>query len=253
MCRLVAWRGRPIPLDELLYRRPHSLERQSWAPAEQRYGTINADGWGVGWYAPTVRAEPARYRVVRPLWADANFRTLAGVISTPCAVAAVRSATPPAPVDEVNTPPYLAGRWLFAHNGAVTGWSDEVGERLRRLVSLQRAAGIEGSTDSEVLFALALDALDAGSPPAAALASVVATVTAETSARLTMLLTDGQTIGATVYGDTLGWSAEEALGGLWLGSEPSRPREELAPGDWHDLPDGSVVSCEADGVRIEVL
>lgn len=253
MCRLVAWRGQPISLDELLYGRAHSLERQSWAPTEQRHGTINADGWGVGWYTPTVRAEPARYRVVRPMWADANFRTMAGVISTPCALGAVRSATPPAAVDEVNTPPYVVDRWLFAHNGAVSGWSEGVGERLRRRLSPHRAAGIQGSTDSEVLFALALDALDAGVPPAAALASVIATVTAEAPGRLTMVLTDGETVSASVHGDTLGWGTARSVEGTWVGSEPFAPRESLEADQWRDLPDGSVVTCDAAGLRVEAL
>jgi glutamine amidotransferase len=253
MCRLVAWLGAPLALDELLYRQPHSLEHQSWHPTEQRHGTINADGWGVGWYAPAVRAEPARYRVVRPMWADANLRSMAGLVTTPCAVGAVRSATPPVAVDEVNTPPYVADRWLFAHNGAVAGWGAGVGESLRRRLSPARAAGIQGSTDSEVLFALALDALDSGCPPAVALASVVETVTAEAPARLTMVLASGETVAAAIYGDTLGWSTAVVAGGTWLGSEPFRPRDELRPGEWQDLADGTVLTCAADGLHIEAL
>lgn len=51
MCRHIAYLGPSIPLGELLMRPPHSLVRQSWAPRHQRYGTVNADGFGVGWYA----------------------------------------------------------------------------------------------------------------------------------------------------------------------------------------------------------
>ena len=51
MCRHVAYLGPPVPLRELLVDPPHSLLRQSWAPRRQLHGRMNADGFGVGWYA----------------------------------------------------------------------------------------------------------------------------------------------------------------------------------------------------------
>lgn len=203
MCRLLLRLGPTLGLEQLLYAAPHSLERQAWSPREQQHGVMNADGWGVGWYERAVRAEPARYRTTRPMWTDANFRSIAGVIRSDAVLAAVRSATPPLPVDEVNTPPYTSGRWLFAHNGAVAGWRDGVGEALRRSLTEARASQLQGSTDSEVLFGLALDQLDKGGPADAALVSVVDQVTAITDARLNLVLTDGEIAAAAVWGDTL--------------------------------------------------
>ena len=51
MCRHLAYLGPPVPLAALLLEPPHALLRQSWAPRDMRGGgTVNADGFGVGWY-----------------------------------------------------------------------------------------------------------------------------------------------------------------------------------------------------------
>ena len=91
MCRHLAYLGEPRTLAELVVDRPHSLFEQSWAPARQKHGTVNVDGFGVGWYVD--RPTPVRYRRAQPIWTDASFASLAPTISTSCAVAAVRSAT----------------------------------------------------------------------------------------------------------------------------------------------------------------
>jgi len=92
VCRHLAWLGAPRSLGELLLEPEHGLLAQSYAPRRQRHGTMNADGWGVGFYAGS-RAEPARWRSNRPLWGDASFASVAPVISSGCVLAAVRSAT----------------------------------------------------------------------------------------------------------------------------------------------------------------
>jgi glutamine amidotransferase len=250
MCRLVAWLGEPVDVEWLLYLQEQSLHRQSWAPLEQRHGTVNADGWGVGWYHRSLRSEPARYRTTRPMWTDASFRSMAGVLRSDCVLAAVRSATPPSPIDEVNTPPYTNGRWLFAHNGAVAGWSHGIGEALRRQVTERRASQLEGSTDSEVLFALALDALDAGASPEDALRSVIDDVGSSPDTRLTMLLTDGDRLAAARHGDTLGWTPCTTPHGVLVASEPPVPRDELGndAAGWRDLRDTEVLVWDRAGL-----
>jgi glutamine amidotransferase len=234
MCRLVGYLGAPRSLHALLYADDHSLEQQSWAPREQRFGTINADGWGVGWYDLAVQPEPARYRTTKPMWTDAALRSMAPLVASRCVLAAVRSATPPSPIDEVNTPPYTADRWLFVHNGRIDGWADGVNEHLRRRASERRAAAIEGSTDSEVLFALVLDQLDKGASAPDALLDAAATVTEVADARLNALLADGETITGLVWGDTM-YSCERA-DGAWLASEPTGDDPS-----WRPLPDRSTV------------
>ncbi|MFD0822421.1 ergothioneine biosynthesis protein EgtC, partial [Micromonospora zhanjiangensis] len=72
MCRHLAYLGPPLSLAALLYDPPHALARQSWAPVDMRGGgTVNADGFGVGWYP--ADGGPVRYRRDVPLWADATL------------------------------------------------------------------------------------------------------------------------------------------------------------------------------------
>ncbi|HEU5003631.1 MAG TPA: ergothioneine biosynthesis protein EgtC [Actinomycetota bacterium] len=204
MCRLLAYLGPDRSLEHLLLTPPHSLLRQSWAPRFQTRGTVNADGFGVGWYVPAVRPEPVQYRRAMPIWSDRSFASLAGTVLAPAVLASVRDATPPSPSEETSTAPYLAGRWLFAHNGEVRGFAAGGKVALLAALSVERAATITGTADSEVLFALALDQIDAGAPPAAALEAVVRRIqTASPGSRLNMVLTDGEHLGATACGDSL--------------------------------------------------
>ncbi|MFE0380540.1 class II glutamine amidotransferase, partial [Streptomyces inhibens] len=65
MCRHLAYLGPEIPFGQVVLDPPHGLYRQSWAPRRQLHGTVNADGFGVGWYAPGDQV-PARYRRAGP-------------------------------------------------------------------------------------------------------------------------------------------------------------------------------------------
>ncbi len=150
MCRHLAYLGPPRSLASLLYEAAHSLEEQSWKPLRQRAGAMNADGWGVGWWDPLVRPEPARYRTAAPMWTDRSFRSVAEVVHAGAFIAAVRSATPPSPIVETGNAPFVAGPWLFSLNGYVRDFRGPVGEALRREVSEERAIAIEGTSDSEV-------------------------------------------------------------------------------------------------------
>ncbi|MDP8937293.1 MAG: ergothioneine biosynthesis protein EgtC [Actinomycetota bacterium] len=246
MCRFVAYVGPPVTLAGLLLDPPHALLHQSWAPRHQRHGTINADGFGAGWYDHSRRPEPARYRTARPMWADRSFASMAGLVSSTAVLGAVRDATPPAPIEESGTPPFTAGPWLFAHNGAVDGFAAGARTVLHRLVSDVRAAAIEGSADSEVLFALVLDRLDAGASSAEALADVVSAVTRVTSARLNLVLTDGRAVAATACGDSL--FVLEAAGAAVVSSEPYD--DDPA---WRPVPDGSIVSADSGRVAVGAL
>jgi glutamine amidotransferase len=237
MCRHLAYLGPPIALASLLYDPPHSLNRQSWAPRQQRHGTINADGYGVGWYQPDVQPEPARFRRAGPMWADRSLESLARVVRSGAFLAAVRSATPPAPSEESGAAPFTAGRWLFSLNGAVVG--DLVA--LRAQVSPAGQGAISGASDAEVLFALFLDHLgEKGSEGAGAALGHLATFF---PGRLNMLLTDGATIWATAQGDSLCWKPTDGADpSVVVASEPCDDR----PG-WMAVPDGSLLTTTASG------
>ena len=250
MCRHLAYLGPPRSLASLLYEPSQSLERQSWKPLRQREGAMNADGWGVGWWDPNVRAEPARYRTAAPMWTDRSFRSVAEVVHAGAITAAVRSATPPSPIVDTGNAPFAAGPWLFSLNGFVVGFRGPVGEELRRLVSEERAIGLEGTTDSEVVFALVLDALDRGALPATALGSVTAEVLSRTDARLNLLLTDGHTIVATACGNSLFTLGDNGLaaGGILVASEPLDDHP-----DWAEVPDRTIVEASLGGLRTSSL
>ena len=241
MCRFLAYLGAERTLESLLVDPPHSLLRQCWEPRRQVSGVVNADGFGVGWYDAARRPEPALYRSVLPMWADRSFLSLAGVVASGAVVAAVRSATPPLPTEVSATPPFAAGRWLFAHNGAVAGFRDGAAARLRRTLSERREAGIAGPTDSEVVFAMVLDRLDTGASPAEALAAAVHAVGAVTgvSSRLNLVLSDGERVAATACGDSLFVRDD---GAVVVASEPFD--EEAG---WREMPDGTVVEATTGG------
>lgn len=243
MCRFLAYLGPPVTLEALLLAPPHSLLRQSYAPRLQRHGRVNADGFGVGWYDHSVRPEPARYRRDRPIWSDRSLASMAGLVRSGAVLAAVRDATPPAPVEESGSPPFASGPWLFAHNGVVAGFVDGAGAALRQGLSDGRRHQIEGSSDSAVVFAVVLDALDGGASPPEALEAAVGRVLAVAPARLNLVLTDGRQLAATAWGDSLFLLDGDGMsgGGVIVASEPG----DEAPG-WRPLPDGSVVAW-ADG------
>jgi glutamine amidotransferase len=221
MCRLLAYVGPPVTLESLVLAPPHALVTQAYAPRCQQHGRINADGFGVGWYAPDVRAEPARYRTTTPMWADNSFASIAGVVSSGAILASIRNASPGLPVDESCTAPYTNGRWLFAHNGRVQGFPGDVAIRLRRQLTDERAAQLQGVTDSEVLFGLVLDRIAEGASAADAMSAVVAgVIDVAPESRLNLILTDGETIVATACGDSLFTSANDRQDAFVVASEP---------------------------------
>ena len=151
MCRWMAWIGQPVLIDELLFKPPHGIVDQS---LHSRMGaeTTNGDGFGLGWYG--VGSGPALYRSVSPAWGDPNLRELAAHVESPLFMAHVRAAIG-SPVQETNCHPFRRGRWLFVHNGFVNGYH-ELRRDLMMAIDPALFAEINGSTDSEVVFHLAL-------------------------------------------------------------------------------------------------
>ena len=151
MCRWMAYSGDPILVEDLLFRPKHSLIDQS---LHSRMGatTTNGDGFGIGWYGEGP--EPALFKSVDPAWNDQNLREIASQVRTPMFLAHVRASTG-TPVQRTNCHPFRHGRWLWMHNGALRGFH-ETKRELLGAVDPSLYADIEGSTDSEALFFLAL-------------------------------------------------------------------------------------------------
>jgi glutamine amidotransferase len=151
MCRWIAYSGAPIYLEELLFKPYHSLIDQSLA-ARSGAQTTNGDGFGVGWYG--TGADPGLYKGTQPAWSDENLLDLASQIKSPMFMAHVRATTGTA-VQRTNCHPFRYGHWLFQHNGVIRDFP-RIKRDLILAISPHLFPSIAGSTDSEIMFFLAL-------------------------------------------------------------------------------------------------
>lgn len=247
MCRHLAYLGPPVSLADLVIAPPHGLYTQSWAPRRQVYGVVNADGFGVGWYpgGSASAEEPARYRRNVPIWADPNLPEMAGAIRSHAVLAAVRSATPGTGQDETGAAPFRDGRFLFSHNGVIPSWIDLPADLAPTIPPLTSAEllSLESRNDSALLWLLVYRELRRGVAPGEALATVVRHVAdVRPTARLNMLLTDGRSIVATRFGDTL-WYRTGAASAL-VASEP----DDEQPNEWREVAENTLLLATEGGV-----
>jgi len=266
MCRWMAWHGQPVLLDELLFKTQHGLVDQS---LHSRMGaeTTNGDGFGIGWYG--IGEGPGVYHSVLPAWGDANLRHLAAHIAAPLFLSHVR-ATSGTAIQETNCHPFAHGRWLFVHNGLI----DEFPVLRRELmlgVEPKLFADIQGSTDFEVLFHLALT-FGLEEDPVRALECAVGHVEdagrrhgVEFPFQGSIGVSDGETLWAVRY------SSEGRSRSLFISGDaqalralhPGNPRiqrlrdddrlilsEPLAdlPGFWREIPEATAVTVRRGGV-----
>ena len=151
MCRWLAYSGNPIPIEEMVLLPEHSLIDQSMS-AKMAPNPTNGDGFGLGWYSS--KGEPGVYRGVQPAWNDANLRDIAHHLESSMFLAHVRRSTG-TPVQQSNCHPFRHDQWLFVHNGLIYGY-----EEIRRSMLLEIDPSlfpeVRGSTDSELMFLLAL-------------------------------------------------------------------------------------------------
>ena len=245
MCRHLAYLGPAATLRSVIIDPPHGLYRQAWAPRRQRYGTVNADGFGVGWYAPGD-PDPVRYRRAEPIWSDESFADVARVTRSAALLGAVRCATAGTALGAASVAPFATGRWLFSHNGVVDGWPDSAAG-LAATLPAAVLLGLEARVDSALLWALVRHQLSLGLASAEALADTVGALRAAgVTGRFNFLLTDGQVIAATAAGDTLWHRVSERA--VVVASEPG----DDAPG-WAEVSDGSVLIATARDVQVTRL
>jgi gamma-glutamyl hercynylcysteine S-oxide hydrolase len=242
MCRHLAYVGPPVSLKSVLIDPPYGLYRQAWAPRMQRHGTVNADGFGIGWYASDDPV-PARYRRAVPIWGDPSLPDLARVTRSSAVLAAVRDATVGTALGEAAAAPFASGSWLFSHNGLLAGWPASAAG----LARVEPLLALEAMTDSAFLWALVVDRLRSGTAPDVALAATIEAVEAAGgTGRFNFLLTDGRSIVATTAGDTLWY--RRADGGVTVASEPC----DDEPG-WTEVPDRQLLSAAPSRVTVRPL
>jgi glutamine amidotransferase len=261
----MAYSGDSLLAEELLFRPKHSLIDQS---LHSRMGatTTNGDGFGVGWYGDSPT--PALFKSIEPAWNDRNLRELAGQIKTRLLFAHIRAATG-TPVQRSNSHPFRHDRWLWMHNGAIRGFH-EIKRDLVLAIDPSLYPDIDGSTDSEALFFLALtfglmdDAPQAVERAVGLVEDVGRRHGVEHPIQMTVATTDGSSIWAFRYSSeglsrTLFYSTKvaalrqlhpelEVLNELGdnarlVVSEPLRDLE----GAWNEVPESSWGVVRANG------
>ena len=221
MCRWLAYTGDPVLLDELLYKPKHSLIDQS-LHSTHGMQTTNGDGFGIGWYGEG--SEPALYKGVDPAWNDRNLRDLAAHVRSGLVFAHIRASSG-SPVQQTNCHPFRHGRWLWMHNGVVRDFP-RVKRDLVLAIDPELFPAIEGSTDSEVFFYLALT-LGLETDPPAAVASAVGVIEdvgrrhdVEHPIQMTVATTDGHSVWAFRY------SSEGSSRSLYFSTRVDTLREQ---------------------------
>jgi predicted glutamine amidotransferase len=258
MCRWLAYSGSPVLIEELLYKPKHSLIDQS-RHARLGVDTTNGDGFGVGWYGPDDQT-PAVFRSIEPAWNDRNLREVAGHVHSPLFLAHIRASTGTA-VQQTNCHPFRHEEWLWVHNGLVRDFH-LIKRDLALAVDESLYAYMEGSTDSEMLFYLALTFGLEEDPPSAVerMVGFVEEVGHRHGTEHPIQMTIGTTDGKSVW--AFRYSSERKSRSLFYSTHmrtvrelyPDRPRlqevsdetrivvsEPLAdlPGAWNEVPESS--------------
>lgn len=154
---------------DLFIRPSHSIVKQSYG-ARERLGDglsglpslLNADGFGVAWYAPEESGDPTPgcYVSTAPAWNDANLPRLCAKLSSHLVLAHIRAASLGAAVTLPNCHPFISGRYALQHNGHI-GCFAALKRRILATLSDRALASVRGTTDSEHLFALFLTEVEA--------------------------------------------------------------------------------------------
>jgi glutamine amidotransferase len=226
MCRILAYLGEPLSVQSLLYDTDNSLVRQSYSP-RMMHTFLNLAGFGMKAWDPTSLRpeEPFTYRATSLPSFDRNLRALSSKLAPTCVVAHVRGTTfsSDAVVAETNLHPFHfpGARVVLAHNGHLRQFA-RMRYALLEHVLPEIAQRIEGTTDSEWIYALVLSQLDDpyGLPGTRALAdataralrilrSVRAAHGIDTSSPVNLCVSTGRSIVATRLSFDYGWYPPE--------------------------------------------
>lgn len=154
MCRMLAYLGNPIFIENVLIKTQHSLLAQSMSARETKFH-VNGDGCGLGWYPHYDELnKPVLFKSIRPAWNDPNLKHLSSATKSSCFIAHIRAATE-GNISYDNCHPFLHKDRLLVHNGAIDDFN-----KIKRAVISQLPDEIynwtQGQTDSEHFYALVL-------------------------------------------------------------------------------------------------
>jgi glutamine amidotransferase len=217
-------------------------------------GVVNADGFGVGWYHPQKDTNPFTYKNLLPIWNDINLTSLSRYVESGCVLGYVRSATVGQAVDLSNCQPFEYDHLLFIHNGLIENFRQTLLRPICDRLDDIAYQLIKGNTDSEHLFALVVNELQAN--PAATLEQALQTTlltleelaqSHQVKASANMILSDGQRLIASRFA-----TGTESPSLYWLRDDPAFPEaviiasEPLFEGNWHRFPEQSILSVGED-------
>ncbi|MEQ1597444.1 MAG: class II glutamine amidotransferase [Casimicrobium sp.] len=261
MCRLLAYSGDPIFLEELVCKPQHSLVRQSMQADESKVAT-NGDGFGIGWYTGyDGHTAPGIYREVMPAWSDENLLALCSAVRSPLFFAHVRATTGTA-VARQNCHPYRFDHYLFMHNGQIGDYA-KVRRELEAALPDDLYAARKGATDSELMFLLAMAHVQRGASPIEAVQHMLAEVRASMDARgvraplrFAAALSDGQQVFAFRYASDdkpPSLYFNQCDGGTVVASEPLQDRATECCPEWTLVPPNTAVTVLRGAVASQPL
>lgn len=240
MCRIAAYVGPAIPLENIVVRPAHSLLDQSQHATEAKLA-VNGDGFGISWYGDDPR--PGLYKDVLPAWADDNLTNLCRMVRSPLFMAHVRASTV-GETSRSNCHPFTFENWSFCHNGQIPHFP-AIRRRMEADLPDHLYDARRGSTDSEMIF-LTLLANGLRDDPEAALARTTDQIgTGDAPVKITCAFSDGAALYGYRYASkgeapTLYISGELDNGGRALASEPLC----CTASRWTEVPAGQLVRLE---------
>ena len=253
-------------MEDLIIKPKDNLIHQSLHARAPRTPT-NGDGFGLGWYDD--HPIPGLFKSIRPAWNDMNLLDLAAHIESPLFMAHVR-ATSMATIQETNCHPFRYKNWLFVHNGQIADFG-KFRQKLMAAVAPEFFGNILGSTDSELMFHLAITfGLEKDVPGAVRemvryVESVGREAGIDKSIWMTLGISDGKNLWSFRYGsDGKGPSLYVSPGveelselnpevrqlgekAVCIVSEPIGEYQNI----WKPIPENSMVTVNPDDVIIE--
>ena len=225
MCRLVAYLGEQVILDEVLFQPDSSIVEQAVHP--QLLSAMNLAGFGVvAWDDQSPSADlPWTYRTAGLPFFDRNLRALSRKARATATLGHVRGVllSDREVVNEQNVHPfrYEGVPIALAMNGDLDRFA-EMRVDVARLVAPEFARLVEGTTDSEWLYALILSHMENPYAPAADPEELAAAVGKalrqvrevrerrgfERQSAVNLVVSDGRCLVATRFAFDYGWYHE---------------------------------------------
>jgi predicted glutamine amidotransferase len=238
--RWLAYTGPPMILRE-------GFDALGVSIGDDRAEAAGWQGCGIGWYG--AGGAPVVYRSGGP--SDPALRAVAGRVSSRLFFAHLRVSTGTA-VQRTNCHPFRHGEWLWMHNGQINGFHELKRDLVLDIDPLLYPS-IQGQTDSEVLFFLALTmGLEEAPPVGVARAVGVVEAAArrrriEGAIRMTVATTNGESVWAFRYSSD--GRSQTLLMSDDTGFIASGPPTGL-PGAWRALPESNVAVASRGALEV---